>query len=142
MVQKDGMGSEVIGEPFDCIVIGAGPGGLQACIHLGRYNFRVLLFHRQGGRTHHAKHIENYLGLPAVSGKDLLEAGLAQVESFGVAVERVKVERVEPREGQFEVHAGKRPTDHASSSQPRGPGRASPPLRTSLASSAPSTSPA
>lgn len=35
---------------FDCIVIGAGPGGLQACIHLGRYNFRVLLFHSPGGR--------------------------------------------------------------------------------------------
>jgi len=57
-------------ELFDCIVIGAGPGGLQACIHLGRYNFRVLLFHRPGGRTHHAKHIENYLGLRAVPGPD------------------------------------------------------------------------
>jgi thioredoxin reductase (NADPH) len=90
---------------FDCIVIGAGPGGLQACIHLGRYNFRVLLFHRQGGRTHHAKHIENYLGLRAVSGKDLLETGLAQAESFGVTVERVKVERVEAKEGHFEVQA-------------------------------------
>lgn len=91
---------------FDCIVIGAGPGGLQACIHLSRYNFRVLLFHRPGGRTHHAKHIENYLGLRAVSGADLLETGLAQAESFGVAIERVKVDRVETREGNFEVQAG------------------------------------
>jgi len=92
-------------ELFDCIVIGAGPGGLQACIHLGRYNFRVLLFHRPGGRTHHAKHIENYLGLRAVPGPDLLETGLAQAESFGVTVERAKVERVEAREGHFEVQA-------------------------------------
>jgi thioredoxin reductase (NADPH) len=90
---------------FDCIVIGAGPGGLQACIHLGRYNFRVLLFHRPGGRTYHAKHIENYLGLRIVSGPDLLEAGLAQAESFGVVVERVKVERIEVRERHFEVQA-------------------------------------
>ena len=102
MELKDVMGME---SPLDCIVIGAGPGGLQACIHLGRYNFRVLLFHRPGGRTHHAKHIENYLGLRTVSGPDLLETGLAQAESFGVSVELSKVDRVEVREGHFEVQA-------------------------------------
>jgi thioredoxin reductase (NADPH) len=91
---------------LDCIVIGAGPGGLQACIHLGRYNFRVMLFHTPGGRTSYAKHIENYLGLPLVSGPDLLETGLAQAKRFGVAVENAKVERVVAREGFFEVLAG------------------------------------
>ncbi len=90
---------------LDCIVIGAGPGGLRACIHLGRYNFRVMLFHRPGGRTYHAKHIENYLGLRTISGPDLLDAGLAQAESFGVAVQHTKVERVTAREGHFEVQA-------------------------------------
>lgn len=103
MEQTNVIGSETL---LDCIVIGAGPGGLQACIHLGRYNFRVLLFHTPGGRTYHAKHIENYLGLPIVSGPDLLETGIVQAESFGVAVENVKVERVTAREGLFEVHAG------------------------------------
>lgn len=104
-MEQKGIGSE---ELFDCIVIGAGPGGLQACIHLGRYNFRVLLFHRPGGRTYHAKHIENYLGLRIVGGPELLDIGLAQAESFGVAIERVKVERVEVRDGHFEVRAGDR----------------------------------
>jgi thioredoxin reductase (NADPH) len=102
MELKGDMGSETL---FDCIVIGAGPGGLQACIHLGRYNFRVLLFHSPGGRTHHAKHIENYLGCRTISGQDLLETGLAQAESFGVDIERTKVERVDAREGHFEVQA-------------------------------------
>lgn len=106
MEQKGGMGTGSNEALLDCIVIGAGPGGLQACIHLGRYNFRVLLFHLPGGRTHHAKHIENYLGLHAVSGPDLLKTGLAQAESFGVAVVRAKVERIEAREGHFEVQAG------------------------------------
>jgi thioredoxin reductase (NADPH) len=93
-------------EPLDCIVIGAGPGGLQACIHLGRYNFRVILFHTPGGRTGYAKHIENYLGLRVVSGPELLETGLAQAKSFGVAVENARVDRVSVREGLFEVLAG------------------------------------
>ena len=91
---------------FDCIIIGGGPGGLQAGIHLGRYNFRVLLFHRPGGRTHHARHIENYLGLRSVSGGDLIETGLDQAKSFGVCVEGAKVERVAGQEGNFEVLAG------------------------------------
>jgi thioredoxin reductase (NADPH) len=102
MEQADNIGSEA---PLDCIVIGAGPGGLQACIHLGRYNFRVMLFHTPGGRTYHAKHIENYLGLRIVSGPDLLESGIAQVKSFGVVVENAKVQRVTAREGHFEVQA-------------------------------------
>lgn len=105
MEQRNNTGSETV---FDCIVIGAGPGGLQACIHLGRYNFRVLLFHSPGGRTYHAKHIENYLGLPVVSGPDLLETGIAQAKSFGVAVENARVERVSGRAGHFEVLAGGR----------------------------------
>jgi thioredoxin reductase (NADPH) len=94
------------GEIFDCIVAGGGPGGLQACIYLGRYNFRVLLFHQAGGRTHHAKHIENYLGIRSVPGGDLLETGLFQARSFGVQVETARVERVTGKEGQFEVQAG------------------------------------
>src|SRR5512147_1212347 len=102
MERTGGIGSEAL---LDFIVIGAGPGGLQACIYLGRYNFRVLLFHRPGGRTYHAKHIENYLGLSTVSGPDLLETGLAQAASFGIAVERAEVERVAAQEGHFEVQA-------------------------------------
>ncbi len=102
MERQDGTGSEAL---LDCIVIGAGPGGLQACIHLGRYNFRVVLFHTPGGRTGYAKHIENYLGLRAVSGPDLLKIGLEQAESFGITIERAKVERLTAREGHFEVQA-------------------------------------
>ncbi len=103
MGQADTTGRET---PLDCIVIGAGPGGLQACIHLGRYNFRVMLFHTPGGRTSYAKHLENYLGLRLVSGPELLETGLSQVKSFGVTIENAKVDRVTPRDGNFEVLAG------------------------------------
>lgn len=76
---------------YDCIIIGAGPGGLQAAIHLARYNRRVVLLDRGGGRTRHALHIENYLGLEMVTGKDLVETGIRQVQSFGVDFLREKV---------------------------------------------------
>lgn len=93
---------------YDCIIVGAGPGGLQAGIHLGRYNFKVLLLHTPGGRTAHAKHLENFLGLKVVSGQDLIAAGLEQIKSFGVEVLHEKAVRISGREGDFSVEAGGR----------------------------------
>jgi len=90
---------------FDCVIIGAGPGGLQAAIHLGRFNRRVLLLHRPGGRTAHARHIENFLGLKLTTGPDLIETGLSQAEHFGVVVRREAATRIE-KGGDFLVEAG------------------------------------
>lgn len=87
--------------PYDCIIIGAGPGGLQAAIHLGRYNRRVLLIDRGGGRTTHADHIVNYLGLEEVSGGELIKTGLRQIQGFGVEVRKETVVRVTRDENYF-----------------------------------------
>jgi thioredoxin reductase (NADPH) len=139
MERRDSTGSETL---LDCIVIGAGPGGLQACIHLGRYNFRVMLFNIPGGRTSYAKHLENYLDIPLISGPELLETGLGQAKNFGVTIENARVERVTGREGTFEVQASGRPTAPASSSPPQGPRRPSPRSRTFIVSSGTPTTPA
>jgi thioredoxin reductase len=37
---------------YDCIIIGAGPGGLQAAIYPGRYNRKTLIIDRGGERWH------------------------------------------------------------------------------------------
>lgn len=83
---------------YECIIIGAGPGGLQAAIHLARYNRRVLLVDRGGGRTSHARQIVNYLGIREISGHELIEAGFAQLRSFGVEVEVTRVTSVTKEE--------------------------------------------
>lgn len=92
---------------YDCIIIGAGPGGLQAGIHLGRYNRRVLLLNRGGGRTSHARHIVNYLGLVNVSGRELIDTGISQVRQFGVEVRQETVKRVE-KNVVFTLHTAER----------------------------------
>ncbi len=80
---------------YDCLIIGAGPGGLQAAIHLARYNRRVLLVDRGGGRTSHASHIVNYLGIKEISGRELIASGLEQAQHFGVEVIKDSVTSVE-----------------------------------------------
>ncbi|MEW6593321.1 MAG: NAD(P)/FAD-dependent oxidoreductase [Thermodesulfobacteriota bacterium] len=80
--------------PCDCIIVGASPGGLQAAIHLGRYHRRALLFDHGGGRTRHALHMENYLGIPAISGKKLVDIGIDQLRQFGGEFRRENVTAV------------------------------------------------
>ena len=90
---------------YDCIIIGAGPGGLQAAIYLCRYNRNVLILDRGGGRTWHAKHIENLLTQTAISGREIIEKGLSQVMHFGAEYQKATVSKViRNKENFFEVH--------------------------------------
>ena len=90
---------------YDCVIVGAGPGGLQAAIYLGRYNRRVLLADRGGGRTWHARRIENFLTQKGISGKELIERGMEQARSFNVEIRSGLVTRI-LKNALFEVHAG------------------------------------
>lgn len=91
---------------YDCIIVGAGPGGLQAAIYLGRYNRKVLLIDRGGGRTAHARHIENFLTQKAISGKEIIEIGLEQARSFNVEIIKETVKEILKKE-HFEVYTDK-----------------------------------
>jgi thioredoxin reductase (NADPH) len=84
--------------------MGAGPGGLQAAIYLCRYNRKILLLDRGGGRTSHSKHIENFLTQPAISGKEIIEKGLSQVMHFGAEYQKAVVLKViKNPNGLFEI---------------------------------------
>ncbi len=89
---------------YDCIIIGGGPGGLQASIYLGRYNRSVLLLDRSGGRTWHARHIENVLAHHEISGSEIIERGMEQARRFNVRIERKHVLSVR-KDLQFTIRA-------------------------------------
>jgi thioredoxin reductase (NADPH) len=88
---------------YDCIIIGAGPGGLQSAIYLGRFNRNVLLIDRGGGRTAHAKSIENFLTRKAISGQEIIELGIEQAKRFHVPIVKGLVTSVTKME-HFEVY--------------------------------------
>lgn len=74
---------------LDIIVIGAGPAGLTAAIYARRAGKSVMVIERDsfGGQMTHSPKIENYPGLPPLSGNDLAEKMIDQAIGFGAEIE-------------------------------------------------------
>lgn len=77
----------------DVVIIGAGMAGLTAALYAGRMNLSVLVLESAivGGQIANATGIENYPGMPNVSGKELIEAVLSQAENFGAVIDEFDV---------------------------------------------------
>ena len=75
-------------ERFDIAVIGTGPAGLEAAITAKVRNKTVLLLGNKGSsdKVSKAHTIQNYLGLPEVSGEDMAKAFLNHAKSMGVEI--------------------------------------------------------
>ncbi len=73
----------------DILVIGGGPAGLTAALYAARAGKRVTLLEAEscGGQIVFAPKVENYPGLPDVSGADFAAALCAQAERFGAVIE-------------------------------------------------------
>ncbi|MBE5916239.1 MAG: NAD(P)/FAD-dependent oxidoreductase [Pseudobutyrivibrio ruminis] len=83
-------------EKFDIAVIGTGPAGLEAAITAKVRNKTVLLLGNKGSsdKVSKAHTIQNYLGLPEVSGEDMAKAFLNHAKSMGVEITEDKVNAV------------------------------------------------
>ncbi len=70
---------------YDCIIIGAGPAGLGAALYAARDGFSTLVVEKfySGGQIATTDRIDNYPGMPAVGGQELVTKMFEQVQSFG-----------------------------------------------------------
>ena len=75
---------------FDCIVIGAGPAGLSAALNL-----------RQRGKT---VLVDNYLGMPGLSGKQMMERFTQHARDAGAVLRKGRAGNVMPFGGRFMVN--------------------------------------
>lgn len=72
---------------WDALIIGGGPAGLAAGLHLARAGYRTLLAERRrfGGQAAAIGRLENYPGYKGGGGGALMKAWLAQARSWGLA---------------------------------------------------------
>ncbi|MGL1862032.1 MAG: FAD-dependent oxidoreductase [Pseudodesulfovibrio sp.] len=69
--------------PYDVIILGSGPGGLQAAIHASRKKAKTLMLGRMDNSSLYWAHVENYCCQLKISGEDILNTGREQAISFG-----------------------------------------------------------
>jgi thioredoxin reductase (NADPH) len=96
-------------EPFDAVVIGAGPGGLTAALYLARFRRRFLVLESGDSRAQRIPMSHNHPGFPkGVSGPDLLRRQRRHARLYGAAFRNACVDSLKPADGGFEVRAGRR----------------------------------
>ncbi|MDE6701568.1 MAG: NAD(P)/FAD-dependent oxidoreductase, partial [Acetatifactor sp.] len=72
---------------YDLIVIGSGPAGLSAAIYGVRAGLKLLVLEQNpmsGGQILNTYEVDNYLGLPGLTGAELLTAFRRHAEAAGV----------------------------------------------------------
>ena len=73
---------------FDIVIIGTGPAGLEAAITAKIRNKNILLLgsKKSSMKVEKAHTVENYLGLPHISGADMQKAFLNHIEELGIEI--------------------------------------------------------
>lgn len=83
-------------QEYDVVILGCGPAGLSAAVNATIRNKKVLVI---GGDPcsppmHKAQRIDNYLGLPAISGADMLQRFMAHAQAMDIEIVNGKVDLI------------------------------------------------
>lgn len=90
---------------FELLIIGAGPAGLAAAIYASFFKLESVVIGREvGGQLQLAPQIFNYPGFPkGVTGKELVERMMEQVEENGGKIIRDIVIKVQSDKGTYRI---------------------------------------
>ena len=82
---------------YDIIIIGAGPAGMTAALYALRSNKKVLILEAKsyGGQIVNASKIENYPGIPIISGFEYATVLYNQVKNLGAEIKFETVIRID-----------------------------------------------
>jgi thioredoxin reductase len=84
------------------IIIGDGPAGLSAALFLAKNGMEVTVFGQNGTDMHRAM-LYNYMGIPEISGTELIKTARKQVQNFGGAILEQLVTNIEKKDSKFVV---------------------------------------
>ena len=86
---------------YDLIIVGAGPAGLTAAIYALRAGLHTLLLEKNfvsGGQTASTYEVDNYPGLPGISGAEFGQKIRSHADQLGLVSERVNVKEIHVEE--------------------------------------------
>ena len=90
----------------DLIIIGSGVAGMTASIYASRYKIDHLLFGQiPGGQGTLAGQVENYPGYVSITGPQLMQEFVKQVNRYNVKINQEEVAQLTKIEGGFEIRA-------------------------------------
>ena len=74
------------GQEYEVVIVGGGPAAMSAAIYASRKGLAVaLITNKLGGQLTYTASIENYLGLPKISGTDMTELFRNHLEEYLIA---------------------------------------------------------
>lgn len=78
---------------YDVAIIGGGPAGITAGIYAARAGLRTAVFEGRffGGQITNSHKVDNYPGLPGISGADFAAKLLSQLKEFDIDIKNKKV---------------------------------------------------
>lgn len=87
---------------YDLAILGAGPAGICAAIYATRAKLNTIWLDKkfvQGGQIVDTYEVDNYPGLPGITGLDLGEAMAGHAEKLGMKPQRETVRSIEAEQG-------------------------------------------
>ncbi len=91
---------------YDTLIVGGGPAGLSAALHLAWHDRKVLVVDRRTGPLFFTiEELFNVPGMPEVKGIELQRRLRAQAEEMGAEVQIADIQRAEGEAGDFALHA-------------------------------------
>ena len=91
----------------DIIIVGSGPAGMSAAVYGKRAGLSVLVIEKVyygTGQVAESSHVDNYLGIPGISGYELGEKFRSHAEGLGVEFKDGEVIRFEKAADRWYVH--------------------------------------
>ena len=86
---------------LDCAVVGGGPAGLSAAVNLHQRGKAVRVLGAAPGFLEKAEQVDNYLGLPGLSGGEMLRRFAQHAAALGIAPEPGRVANILPMGDRF-----------------------------------------
>lgn len=91
-------------ERIDCAVIGSGPAGLSAAINLHQRGKTVAVLGAAPGFLCKAERVDNYLGLPSVTGQEMLDIFAAHAKALDIVPKEGRAANILPMGNSFMIN--------------------------------------